>query len=79
MSPRSTHALHERGDLKHLAPVLLIGFKGCYLGGQLGALSEAACTIEDCPAYRFRSAHARRLELRERLQGFGVQADTDSR
>jgi hypothetical protein len=33
MSPRRTHALHEVSDLEHLAPVVLVGFKRCYLGG----------------------------------------------
>ncbi len=79
MSPRSTHALHECGDLKHLASVLVIGLKGCDLGGQLGALPEPACAVKDCSAYRFRPADAGRLELRERLQSFRVQADADGR
>jgi len=79
MSPRSTHALHERGDLKHLVPVLIIRFKCGYLSGEFRALPEAACAVEDCLAYGFRSAHTGRLELRQRLQSFGVKADTDSR
>lgn len=79
MSPRSTQALHECGDLKHLASVLVIGLKGCDLSGQVGALPEAASAVENCPAYSFGSADAGRLELRERLQSFGVQTDADSR
>jgi hypothetical protein len=79
MSPRCTHALHERGDLKHLASVLVIGLKSGDLGSQLRALPEAAGAVEDRAANSFRSAEAGRLKLRERLQSFGVQADADSR
>ena len=77
MSPRSTHALHERGEIGHLASVLLIGLQGGYLSGQGSPLPEATCTVEKRATDGFRSAHAGRLKLRECLQSFWVQADAD--
>ena len=79
MSPRSTHGLHERGDLEHLATVLFVGLQRRSLGGQLDTAPKAAGAVEDCPTYGVGSAHARRLKLRERVEGFGIQADTDGR
>jgi hypothetical protein len=79
MSPRSTHALHKRGEFGHLASVVFVCLKGGDLGSQGSALPEATCAVEDRTAYSFGSADAGGLKLRECLQSFGVQADADSR
>jgi hypothetical protein len=46
MSPRSTHALHEVCDLKHLAPVVLVSLKRRRLGGYCSPLPESAGAVE---------------------------------
>jgi hypothetical protein len=62
MSPRCTHALHERGDLKHLAPVLVIGLESGNLRSQLSAIPKAACTVQDRAANSFGSANSGRFK-----------------
>ena len=47
MSPRSTHALHEPGDLKHLAPVVFIGLELGNLSSDSGSAPQAAGAVED--------------------------------
>ena len=79
MSPRSTHALHERRELGHLAAVVFVGLKGGDLGCQRSPLPEATRTVEESPPDSFGSAEAGRFELRKCLQSFGVQSDTDRR
>src|SRR5258708_25398381 len=79
MSPRSTHALHELGELAHFSPVIFVGLKSGDLGSQRGTLPEATCAVEDRPAYSLGPADACRLKLRECLQSLGVQANADSR
>src|SRR6266567_2098308 len=51
MSPRSTHALHKRSDLEHLAPVVLVGLQGSHFGGQRGTPPHAAGAVEDRASY----------------------------
>ena len=63
MSPLSPHALHERGELGHLASVLFVGLKGGHLFRQGSPLAEATCALEDRAADGFRSAQAGRLKL----------------
>jgi hypothetical protein len=79
MSPRSTHALHECGEIGHLALVVLVGLKRGDLSRQRSPLPEATCAVEKSPADSFGSAEAGRLKLRKCLQSFGVQSDADRR
>ena len=77
MSPRSTHALHELCDLKHLAPVVLVSFKRRHFGGERGSAPKSASAVEDRSADRFRSAQTCRFKLSQRTQGLGIEADAD--
>jgi hypothetical protein len=75
MSPRSTHALHKRGELGHLASVVLVGLKSGDLSRQRSPLPEATGAVEESPADSFGSAEAGRLKLRKYLE-FSVERVT---
>ena len=77
MSPRSTHALNEVRDLKHLAPVALVCLKRRHLGGYCGPPPESAGAVEDRFADRVGSAQTCRLKLGQRSQGLRIEADAD--
>ncbi len=45
MSPRSTHALHEGCDLKHLAPVVFVSLKLRSLSGKRGPAPQPGSAL----------------------------------
>src|SRR5882724_10260602 len=77
MSPRSTHALHEGGDLNHLAPVIFVGLKRRGLGGEGRPVPQPGGAVEDRPADCLGSAEASRLKLSQRPQSLGIEAHAD--
>ena len=50
MSPRSTHGLHEGGDLKHFAPVVLVSLKAGNLSSESSPAAESTSAVQDRPA-----------------------------
>src|SRR5215469_15713734 len=45
-SPRSTHALHDGGDLEHFGAIVLVGLQRRYFGSQRGPLLQPGSAIE---------------------------------
>ena len=77
MSPRSTHDLHDGGDLKHFPPVVIVGLQRSHLGGQCGTPLEAGGAVEDGTADSFRPAQAGGFQLGQRSEGLRVEAHAD--
>src|SRR4249920_998001 len=46
-SPRSTHALHDGGDLEHFGPIVLVGLQRRYFGSQRGPPLQSGSAVED--------------------------------
>ena len=76
-SPRSTHDLHDGRDLKHLAPIVVVGLEHRHLGRQRGMPLQPGGAVENRPSDRFRPAQAGGFQLGQRPEGLGVQAHAD--
>src|SRR6266536_2403026 len=79
MSPRSTHDLHQGGDLKHLPPVVFVSLERRGFGGQRGAPLQPGSAVEDGTADSFGPAQAGSFQLSQRPEGLGVEAHADGR
>ncbi len=54
MSPRRTETLHEIGHSQHLSPIIRVGFRHRYFGGQGVQIMESRCCLDQRLADCFR-------------------------